>query len=158
MKVLLINPWEGEVFPSPSIGYLQAAIKTARPDIRVEAKDLTEAISALNTIHYDLVAVSFHSFSVKHARMIRSLVKGRLICGGHHPSLLPAQMLSIGYDQVVIGEGESAIVDIIEGNNSPTIKEFEKRFVTINDIPFPDYTGLKYDGTTTNNFFPGLPL
>jgi radical SAM superfamily enzyme YgiQ (UPF0313 family) len=60
-----------------------------------------------------LVAVSFHSFSVAYALEIRKKIKrAKLICGGHHSSSLPKQMISIGYDQVVIGEGENAIIDI----------------------------------------------
>lgn len=103
MRVLLINPWQGELFPPPSLGYIQASIKTIE-GIEVVAKDLSPALE--DRSEYDLVGVSFHSFSVKHARLIREKFKTRLVCGGHHPSALPQQMLSIGYDQVCIGEGE----------------------------------------------------
>lgn len=109
MRVLLINPWETGEFPPPSIAYLQAALKHWKVDVVV--KDLPDAM--IDTKSYDLVAVSFHSFSVKYARQIRDQFKGKLICGGHHPSAMPEQMLSIGYDQVVVGEGENATIDII---------------------------------------------
>ncbi|MCJ7447906.1 MAG: B12-binding domain-containing radical SAM protein [Bacteroidales bacterium] len=145
MKVLLINPWESNSLPPPSIGYLQAALKHWKVD--VVAKNLPEAM--IDTNDYDLVGVSFHSFSVKYARQIRDKFKGKLICGGHHPSALPEQMLSIGYDQVVVGEGENAIINIIQGNNNKVIysKDCEhKYFYGINEIPIPDYTGLKYTG------------
>lgn len=93
---------------------------------------------------YDFVGVTFHSFSVRYARQIRDYFKGRLICGGYHPSAMPEQMLSIGYDQVVIGEGENAIIDIINGDTEK-IKTFStEHYKTINDLPFPDYLGLKY--------------
>lgn len=145
MKVLLINPWVGEYFPPPSIGYLQAALKHWKVD--VYAMDLQEAMTTEE--YFDLVAVSFHSFSVRYARQIREKFKGHLICGGHHPSALPDQMLSVGYDQVVIGEGENAIIDIIQGNRNKIIRSEEvehKYFFGINEIPFPDYTGLKFSG------------
>lgn len=35
MKVLLINPWQPETFPPPSIGYLQATLKAYGIDVRV---------------------------------------------------------------------------------------------------------------------------
>jgi radical SAM superfamily enzyme YgiQ (UPF0313 family) len=143
MRVLLINPWLPEVFPSPAIGYLQAALNHWKVD--VVAKDLNEAMA--DKEDYDLVGVSFHSFSVKYARQIRDKFKGKLICGGHHSSAMPDQMLSIGYDQVVIGEGENAIIDIIQGNSEKIIKDCDhKYFFGINEIPFPDYTGLGSTG------------
>jgi len=145
MRVLLINPWASEYFPPPSIGYLQSALKYWKTD--VHAMDLQEAMAT--TEAFDLVGVSFHSFSVKFARQIRDKFKGRLICGGHHPSAMPQQMLSIGYDQVVIGEGENAIIDIIEGNTNQIIRAEEvehKYFFSINEIPVPDYSGLKFSG------------
>lgn len=136
-----------DVLPPPSIGYLQSAIKDKCKDVQVEARDLDEAYGLLERNKYDLVGVTFHSFSVKHAREIRQKFKGRLICGGHHPTALPEQMLSLGYDQVVLGEGENAIIDVINGNTDKIVITTErKHFPTINDIPFPDYTGLSYHG------------
>jgi len=145
MRVLLINPWEGEVFPTPAIGYLQSIIKAAGHDVK--ATDLSRIYNDLTV--YDLVAVTFHSFSVKYAKQIRNYYPGRLICGGHHPSALPDQMLSIGYNQVVIGEGEKAILEILNGNNSAKVYG---EISDINSIPFPDYTGLGYTGEM------GLPV
>jgi len=135
MKILLINPWEGEIFPTPAIGYLQAILKSI--NINVKAVDLPAAFNEKD--EYDLVGVTFHSFSVKYAIQIRRHFKGRLICGGHHPSALPDQMLSIGYDQVVIGEGEKAIIEILNGNTSSKIYG---EISDIDSIPFPDYSGL----------------
>jgi radical SAM superfamily enzyme YgiQ (UPF0313 family) len=145
MRVLLINPWEGEVFPTPAIGYLQAVLKAN--DIDVRAMDLSKAMNEPDK--YDLTAVTFHSFSVKYARLIRDHFKGHLICGGHHPSALPDQMLSIGYDQVIIGEGEKAIMDVINGNTSKIIRG---EISDIDSIPYPDYSGLTYWGTM------GIPI
>lgn len=145
MRVLLINPWEGEMFPTPAIGYLQATLKNSGAD--VTAVDLSGAFKSTD---YDLVAVTFHSFSVKYAQKIRHYYSNnRLICGGHHPSALPDQMLSIGYDQVIIGEGEKAIIDVINGNTSAKVYG---QLSDINSIPFPDYSGLSYSGTM------GLPV
>lgn len=142
MRVLLINPWAGEVFPTPAIGYLQSVLKVN--EIDVTATDLLYGID-----DYDLVAVTFHSFSVKHAKAIREHYKGRLICGGHHPSALPEQMLSIGYDQVIVGEGEKAIIQVVNGNNSKIIKG---EISDIDSVPLPDYTGLNFWGTM------GIPI
>ena len=141
--VLLIDPSDTDQLPAPAIGYLQAALKHWKID--VIAKNINEAMT--DNEDYDLVAVTFHSFSVNRARQIRDKFKGRLICGGHHPSSLPEQMLSIGYDQVVLGEGENAIIDIIQGNKNVIVKNCEhKYFYGINDMPIPDYSGLRFGG------------
>ena len=152
MKVLLINPWAGGVFPTPAIGYLQAAVKAARPEVSVTAADMKVALGLLEKNSYDLVGVTYHSFSVKYARQIRDRVKGRLICGGHHPSALPQQMLDIGYDQVVVGEGENALIGIIDGDTRPIIKGYINPFAIIDELPFPDYSGLSWSGAM------GMPI
>jgi radical SAM superfamily enzyme YgiQ (UPF0313 family) len=142
MRVLLINPWQAECFPPPALGYLQAVLKTV-PEVTVKAADLYVALQQEDD--WDIVAVTFHSFSVKYATGIRKSFKnGRLICGGHHVSAMPDQLLAAGYDQVVVGEGENAIIDIIKGNTNNIIQGAP---VTLDGLPFPDYTGLQYDGT-----------
>jgi anaerobic magnesium-protoporphyrin IX monomethyl ester cyclase len=147
LKVLLVNPWPGDVFPPPSLGYLQAVIKTM-PGVQVVAKDFAPAKA--DNERYDLVAVSYHSFSVQNARRIREHFSGmRLICGGHHPSALPQQMLDIGYDQVVIGEGEHAIRQVLAGDTSPLVQGQE---IDVETLPPPDYTGFG------GNWFMGLPV
>jgi anaerobic magnesium-protoporphyrin IX monomethyl ester cyclase len=152
MRLLLINPWHGDVFPTPAIGYLQAAIKEARPEVDVTAADMKVALGLLEHNTYDIVGVTYHSFSVKYAQQIRRQVKGRLICGGHHPSALPQQMLDIGYDQVVVGEGENAIIGIIDGDTRPILRDYVNPFDTIDSIPFPDYSGLSWSGAM------GMPI
>lgn len=149
MKILLVNPWQAELFPPPSLGYIQAAAKAAGAD--VTAVDMgSESFADAAGQQWDIVGVSFHSFSVQHARNLRRLFEGQhLICGGHHPSALPQQMLDLGYDQVIKGEGENAIIDIINGNTNRII---EGTAVDINAMPCPDYTGFKY----TNAM--GLPV
>ena len=143
--ILLINPWEGEIFPPPSIGYLQSAIKYIfKDDAIVFARDLNSAIELLKVQHFDLVAISFHSFSVKYAKLLRELVPitSQLICGGHHPSSLPKQMLDLGYNQVAVGEGENSMIDILLGNTDEIVFNNKMYFPTVDSIPFPDYTGL----------------
>lgn len=146
-KILLINPWQEDVFPPPSLGYLQAVLKTH--GAQVCAMDYTQAMRQ-NPSDFDIVGVSFHSFSVANAVNIREKFKGaHLVCGGHHPSALPDQMLEIGYDQVVIGEGENAIVEILNGSRESII---HGRAVDVNDLPFPDYTGFG------GNWSMGIPV
>lgn len=148
MRILLINPWIGEVFPPPSLGYIQAVLKRLQ-NVEVIAMDIDLAMNEPDD--YDMVAVSFHSFSVKYAERLREkFKKSWMICGGHHPSALPQQMLSIGYNQVCIGEGENAIEDIIKGNKESII--VGRPILDINSISFPDYTGFR------GNWSMGIPI
>ena len=144
-NILFINPWSKDMYPPPSIGYLQAAVKKCFSDsgVKTTACNIVDLDDVLSKNTFDLIAVSFHSFSVRYAVEIRNKIKrGKLICGGHHSTSLPEQMLSIGYDQVVIGEGENAIIDIILGEEQKIFRSKSTYFRTINDIPIPDYTGL----------------
>jgi len=94
---------------------------------------------------YDFVGVTFHSFSVQYARRIRWMFpKAWMFCGGHHSSAMPEQLIATGYNQVVIGEGENAIIDILNGDTEKIKTKSTEYFKTIDDLPFPDYTGLKY--------------
>lgn len=137
MKVLLVNPWQPESFPPPSIGYLQAAIRHCLPEVEVTARDLAPALELMEREPFDIVAASFHSFSSKWARLIKSKAgKSRLICGGHHPSSSLGWQLELEGWEVVKGEGEEALVNLIAGTPG------KWRFATINDLPFPDYDGL----------------
>ena len=128
------------MFPPPSIGYLQGAI-LAR-GVEVKALDLDAALCEPDD--YDIIGVTFHSFSVQHARRIREHFKSWLVCGGHHPSALPGQMIAIGYDQVVIGEGENAMIDILNGDRTQIKDRSNQHYKSINDIPFPNYSGLSH--------------
>lgn len=129
------------MFPNPGIAYIKSATKAFFKD---EVNILCEDYKGEIKEGFDLVAVSFHSFSVKTAIRIRDNVKCKLICGGHHPSALPEQMIEIGYDQVVIGEGENIFIDIILGNEDKIVQSGNEYF-NINTYPFPDYTGLNWD-------------
>jgi len=146
MRVLLVNPWQDEYLPPPSIGYLQASVRHWGVDVR--AVNLEQAMAVQD--EFDIVGVTFHSFSVRYARQLRQKFRGRLICGGHHPSALPNQMFAVGYDQVVIGEGENAIISILQGNTEKLIdgSEWNHRFFYgINEMPIPDYTGISFGGS-----------
>lgn len=145
MKVLLVNPWADDYLPPPAIGYLQAAVRNWNTEVK--SFNLEQALATQES--FDIVGVSFHSFSVKYARQLRDKFKGHLICGGHHPSALPDQMLSIGYDQVVIGEGENTMISILQGNKNKIVygSDWKHRYYfDINSYPIPDYTGINFGG------------
>ena len=75
------------------------------------------------------------------AKIFQKEYKKRVIIGGMHASAVPEEAIKYA-DQVVIGEAENIIVDVIEGNakgkivNSSPVEDLDS-------IPFPDYSILK---------------
>ncbi|MBF0502196.1 MAG: radical SAM protein [Candidatus Riflebacteria bacterium] len=145
MVVLLINPSHPDIFPPPSLGYLKAFIEARDSSTKVVLADVEKPSSLPKLSSVTVVGISVHSFAVPAvAQLIPALRKeyptARLVAGGHHASALPDQMLSIGFDQVVTGPGEIALLDIINGLHVPII--IGSLPESLDDFPFPDYSGL----------------
>lgn len=65
----------------------------------------------------------------------------KVLIGGIHASALPEEAL-LHADQVITGEGESVILDVVEGRLTSPIVE-AKPVCNLDTIPFPDYSILK---------------
>lgn len=78
------------------------------------------------------------------ALRIRSLLegrKGKTVIGGYHATSLPKRTLVEGrFDYVVIGEGEYAMLDIVEGRADPGF--VHGRLADVNTIPRPAWDML----------------
>lgn len=75
------------------------------------------------------------------ASIFKREYKKRVIIGGMHASALPEEALRYA-DQVVVGEAETIIVDLIEGNIKEKIV-YAPPVENLDSIPFPDYSVLK---------------
>ncbi|WP_236909378.1 B12-binding domain-containing radical SAM protein [Clostridium sp. Cult3] len=75
------------------------------------------------------------------ANIFKREYKKRVIIGGMHASALPEEALRYA-DQVVVGEAETVIVDLIEGNIKEKIV-YAPPVEDLDSIPFPDYSVLK---------------
>lgn len=75
------------------------------------------------------------------ADRIRRDTKARVLIGGMHASVLPEEA-ALHADQVITGEGEAVILDVVEGRirdrivQSPCLKNLD-------EAPYPDYSLLK---------------
>lgn len=67
--------------------------------------------------------------------------KARVIIGGMHATVMPEEAL-IHADQIVIGEAETVILDIVEGKITDKIVH-ANYLKNLDDAPFPDYSMLK---------------
>lgn len=75
------------------------------------------------------------------ADIARNKYKKRVLIGGIHTSSLPEESLKHA-DQVIVGEGEGVIKDVVEGKIKDSIV-YAKPVQDLDTVPFPDYTILK---------------
>ncbi|MCL2492499.1 MAG: B12-binding domain-containing radical SAM protein [Clostridiales bacterium] len=72
---------------------------------------------------------------------IRRRTKARVLIGGMHASAMPEEAAAHA-DQVVVGEAETVILDIVEGRRTEKIV-YAECLKNLDDAPFPDYSLLK---------------
>lgn len=64
---------------------------------------------------------------------------GKIVVGGHHASALPEQLIQkYPFIQVVVGEGEIALLDIVEGRETGKIVQ-RSLIQDLDSLPFPDH-------------------
>jgi radical SAM superfamily enzyme YgiQ (UPF0313 family) len=75
------------------------------------------------------------------AEKLRRETGARILIGGIHASVLPDEAAKYA-DQVIVGEGESVILDVVEGRITDKIV-YAPYLENLDDAPFPDYSILK---------------
>lgn len=75
------------------------------------------------------------------AEKLHAETKARIIIGGMHASVLPEEA-ALYADQVITGEGETVILDVVEGRITDKIIH-AKCLENLDDAPYPDYSLLK---------------
>jgi anaerobic magnesium-protoporphyrin IX monomethyl ester cyclase len=69
-------------------------------------------------------------------RLVKARCKAQIVVGGHHVSAMEGAVIDQNIDYVVVGEGERAFLDILEGK---TVRGYVKRdpLENLDTIPFP---------------------
>lgn len=75
------------------------------------------------------------------ADMVHEQTNARVIMGGMHPTWLPQEALKHA-DQVIVGEGEKVILDVVEGRRTESLVQGIP-LTCLDDAPLPDYSILK---------------
>ena len=143
MKLALVhgkyfNSWE-----ALGLGYIGAYVASHVPDIELSFMqgcfddDATILAACSNA---DIVAFSCTSPSFAHAaataRAIKAInPKAWTVAGGYHVSALQQACLGDGIDQIVIGEGEAAMLEIVAGNRFPVVQGRNMDFA---ELAWPD--------------------
>ena len=150
MKILLIaydNGFYYHYFPS-GMAYVASVLRDNGHQIEVYNQDLhhwpeEHLTNYLNNNKFDVVGMGFvgnyytHQKAIKISQAVRkSKNKVHYILGGHGPSADPEYFMGkTGADAVVVGEGERAVLDAINGTGvfkAPLVKDLDS-------LPWPAY-------------------
>lgn len=104
-------------------------------------EELTKLITdAVQKIESPCIGVSGVTPQYKYISLIPKISSKRLIAGGAHTTIFPQEVLNLGYDAVVAGEGELVIDAILKGS---TGIHRSNQIVDINVLPNPDRSYFK---------------
>jgi radical SAM superfamily enzyme YgiQ (UPF0313 family) len=149
-KLLLINPPAPFLAypnsaPHVGIGYLISFLRGNDIEVdylNLECANPSDIIIPEGYKYYGITSVTAQYF---YSKLILNQIKerklGSTIIGGAHPSLLPIDCLHDGFDYVVKGYGESALLKIVKGEIGGGIIQGEL-FHDLDLLPFPAWEDL----------------
>jgi len=153
----LANP---KMYAPLGVLYLGAVLEEAGHKVQIldwRTKDLSvKPLSSIPKVDY--LGFSCTTGEIGYAKLIAKLVKLKCpnavtIVGGAHPSLMSGDCVA-DFDYVVIGEGERAIMTIVETKPLPGIISGSAIY-HLDTIPFPARHLLPESAVFTNTLFPG---
>ena len=94
----------------------------------------------------DILCITCLTSTIERGRQIAKKYKqinpnGKTIIGGIHSSMLPNDVIN-DFDQVIIGEGENIILDLLSGKIKNKIV-YGKPLENLDKVPFPDFKLVK---------------
>jgi len=144
MKVVLIEPRAAlanvySQIPMPLLGplYLGTILKNRGHDVVIYKEDVyTPDYSKINA---DVIGISILTSTAKRGYEIaKKFPREKVIIGGVHASLMPYEALQYAR-QVVIGEAEEVICDMVEGKIKDSLVQ-GKAVENLDSLPIPDYS------------------
>lgn len=125
--------------------YLATILKKRGHDVKVLNENLLGRDVNCADLIADVLCVSIITLTANRGYEIARAYKlqnplGKVIIGGIHATMMPDEAAQFA-DQVVIGEGESAIVDAVEGTNVE--KFIRTSHINLDDYPLPDLNLLE---------------
>ena len=147
MKVVLIEPRSSEAnvyskISMPLLGpvYLGTILKNRGHEVQIYNEDiLAPDYSHLGA---DVIGISILTSTAQRGYEIaKKFPKDKVIIGGVHASLLPEEALKYAR-QVVVGEAEDVIIDVIEGKRQEPIV-LGSPIEDLDTLPSPDFSLIK---------------
>ena len=150
MKVVFVQPYYENIWESIGLGYIISYCKanyqgTLEVEFYQGNFDNDEKIIQAG-IQSDIIAFSCTSPAWNHALTIAQKVKElnsrvKTVFGGWHITALPKECLNESVvDQVIVGEGEIAMLEILNGAEAPVVLGHKIGF---QDLPWPDREAIK---------------
>ena len=147
MKIVLIEPraTEANIYSKlhmPLLGpvYLGTILKNRGHQVEIYNEDIFRPDYA--RLEADVIGVSVLTSTAKRGYEIaKRFPREKVIIGGVHASLLPDEASHFAR-QVVIGEGEEVIADIVEGKLQERIV-YGKPIENLDCLPYPDFSLIK---------------
>lgn len=147
MKIVFIEPaaTEANVYSKlhmPLLGpvYLGTILRDRGHEVEIYHEEICRP--DYKSIQADLIGISVLTSTAKRGYEIAGYFpKDKVIIGGVHASLLPQEALQYAR-QVVIGEAEEVIADVVEGRRTEPIVQG----IAVQDLdklPFPDFNLIK---------------
>jgi len=147
MKIVLIEPASSEAnvyskLHMPLLGpvYLGTILKHRGHDVEIYNEDICRP--DYEQLNADIIGISILTSTAKRGYEIASkFPKEKVIIGGVHASLLPEEALQYSR-QVVVGEAEEVIVDVVEGAIKDRIVN-GRPVQNLDSLPAPDFSLIK---------------
>lgn len=144
MKIVLIEPraCEANVYSKvsmPLLGpvYLGTILKNRGHEVRIYNENIFTPDYA--NLDADLIGISILTSTAKRGYEIaKKFPREKVIIGGIHASLLPQEALSYAR-QVVVGEAEGVITDVVEGRRSEPVVSGSP-VEDLDALPTPDFS------------------
>jgi radical SAM superfamily enzyme YgiQ (UPF0313 family) len=165
MKIVLIEPRASQAnvyskLAMPLLGpiYLGTILKNRGHEVEIYNEDICPP--DYSKLDADCFGISILTSTAKRGYEIaRKFPREKVIIGGVHASLLPDEAIQFAR-QVVIGEAEEVIVDVVEGNRrEPLI--YGKPIENLDSLPYPDFSlikGFKFSIVTPISTSRGCPF
>lgn len=155
MKILFVNiskNWNGRVYPEYpiGIGILATMAKRAGHDVKIYDMAVSNELltNVVRDFLPDVTALSFLSTSATTASAVINSLNdepcGYLIAGGIHASIFPVEVVNMGVDFVLKGEGELNFIPLIQLLSATPYKSdnYHKQIKKIPNLVFKDDAGV----------------
>lgn len=147
MKIVLIEPASSEAnvyskLRMPLLGpvYLGTILRDKGHSVEIYNEDIY--LPDYAALDADVVGISIMTSTAKRGYEIAGkFPREKVIIGGVHASLLPEEALQYGR-QVIVGEAEEVIADVVEGRIADKIVN-GRPVQNLDELPFPDFSLIK---------------